>query len=58
MMKNANLLPKLQETLSNLNNLQTTPEKCVQDLTSVLIAVSEWIYREFTPFQRQKLDSS
>ncbi|XP_078335545.1 rotatin-like [Crassostrea virginica] len=40
-MKNANLLPKLQETLSNLNNLQTTPEKCVQDLTSVLIAVSE-----------------
>lgn len=60
MMKNANLLPKLQETLSNLNNLQTTPEKCVQDLTSVLIAVSEWIYIEDIPvlFQRQKLDSS
>lgn len=43
MMKNANLLPKLQEILSNLNNLQSTPEKCVQDLTSVLITVSEWI---------------
>lgn len=41
MMKNANLLPKLQEILSNLNNLQSTPEKCVQDLTSVLITVSE-----------------
>lgn len=41
MMKNANLLPRLQEILSNLNNLQSTPEKCVQDLTSVLITVSE-----------------
>ncbi|XP_062593037.1 rotatin-like isoform X3 [Saccostrea cucullata] len=41
MLKNANLLPKIQEILSNLNNLQSTPEKCVQDLTSVLVAVSE-----------------
>ncbi|XP_056009232.1 rotatin-like isoform X2 [Ostrea edulis] len=41
MMKNANLLPKLQETLSNLNNMRMTPEKCVQDLMSVVLAVSE-----------------
>jgi hypothetical protein len=41
MMKNANLVPKLQETLSNLNNMRATPEKCIQDLMSVVAAVSE-----------------
>ncbi|XP_052063673.1 rotatin-like [Mytilus californianus] len=41
MMKNANLLPKLQEKMNNMYNQQALPEKCLTDLQCVIEAVSE-----------------
>jgi hypothetical protein len=41
MMKNANILPKLQEKMNNMYNQQTVPEKCLTDLQCVIEAVSD-----------------
>lgn len=42
-MKNANVLPKLQETINNINNCRQTEisEKCRESLQLVIAAVTD-----------------
>ncbi|XP_069111957.1 rotatin-like isoform X2 [Argopecten irradians] len=41
MMKNANVIPKLQEAMNSINNNHHLSDKCLEDLESVVSAVTE-----------------